>query len=125
MHRTLVFDSLWENEWEFDIDENPVTPGAKELAVEIAEKLKWRGLAVSEISQYDYYGWAFSTQFERCSFYHVLKPFTEVHLTIALKGHLVKTLLFQRPRAAFERYCSFLHDTLESVRDTSGFRWKE
>ena len=125
MHRTLVFDSLWDNKWEFDPNENPVTPGSKELAEEIAGKLKGKVSAISEISQYSYYGWAFSTQFEGFSFHHVLNPVAEVYLTIELKGHLLKTLLFQQPRAAFERYCSLLRDTLESVHDISGFRWQE
>lgn len=125
MQRTLVFDSLWDNEWEFDSNESSVAPGARALAEEITSRLKKRVLTVSGIAQHSYYGWAFSTQFENCSFYHVSNPVDEVYLTIGLRGYLFKALLLRRPRATFERYCDLLRDTLELVRDISGFRWQE
>ncbi len=123
MHRTLVFNSTWNNEWQYDSDENPITPGAKELAEEIVNELKKTLSYVSEISQHGFHGWSFSSKFEDAIFKQVMNPVDEVYLTISMESYYRKLLLFQRPKSLFDEYCELLKIKISELRDISNFRW--
>ena len=125
MHRTLVFDSSWENEWQFDSNGDAVAPGAKALAEEVVRVLKEIVSDISEVSQHSYYGWGFSTRFEDASFYQVLSPVENVYLTVTMDSYFIKVLLLQRPQALLERYCVLLEKTLSEVQDISNLRWEQ
>jgi hypothetical protein len=125
MHRTLVFDSSWKNEWKFNSDDNPIAPGAKELAQEIVKVLKRKVSGISDVSQHSHYGWGFSTEFDDVSFYQVLNPVDAVYLTVKMESYFLKVLLLQRPKASFERYCVFLEEALGEVQGISNLRWEQ
>jgi hypothetical protein len=125
MHRTLELTSHFPNEWVFDENENPVAPGARELAEAIVSNLRARASSVTEVDQHEHYGWTFDVVFEGSTFSNVVNPVDEVdYLTVSMDGYRLKALLLERPRATFDRYCAVLHDALNAISEVSNLRWQ-
>ena len=115
MYRTLKLQSSWSNEWVFDEHENPIAPGARELADGIAAELERQLECVTDVSQHSFYGWGFTTQFDHASFYHVLNPSDPVYLTIGYRNYWLDWLLLRRPLERFDRYMSLLIGVVKNM----------
>src|SRR5438874_28096 len=101
MYRTLTFRSIFPNEWRFDSQGNPVSPGARELADHIVAQLRKRLRNVTDVSQHSFYGWGFRGEFDRTLFYHVLNPGDEMYLTVNYGHYGLDWLLMKRPGRRF------------------------
>jgi hypothetical protein len=125
MYRTVVFISTFPNEWTFDENDNPLAPGARQLADTIAAKLLSQVVSVSEVHQHEYYGWEFDVLTENGTFVHVLNPGDRCYLTISMRWHWLKAILLKQPRQVFERYCEFLTETLQFIPEISRIEWDD
>jgi hypothetical protein len=126
MYRSVTFRCADPGEWGYDEQGDPVTPGGKAVADEIALSLVQGGARVSDVEQHEDYGWGFTSHLGRDSFYQVVNaPDNEVYLTIQMEGYLLGTLLLRRPRRAFDRYCELVGATLTSIPGVSEIRWGE
>ena len=125
-YRTVTFRCADPGDWGCDEGGDPVTPGGKLVADQIALSLAQRGARVSDVEQHEYYGWAFSSHIGRDSFYQVVNaPDNDVFLTIQMERYLLGRLLLRRPRLAFDGYCALVEATLNSIPSVSKVRWKE
>lgn len=125
MYRTAEFTSSFPNEWVFDANENPIAPGARELAEAFAIELRRRVESTMPIGQRDYYGWEFVARFDGCRFLNVLNPVDDTcYLTVQLLWQWLRALLLQRPHATFERYCQVVSDTLAAIPQVSAVQWQ-
>lgn len=125
MYCTVQFNSTFPNEWVFDANDNPAAPGARDLAEEIAAKLRGRASSVTAVDQHEYYGWGFEAVFEGSTFYNVLNPVdADCYLTVSMNWYALKALLLKRPRASFDRYRAVLSDVLNSISQVSGIQWQ-
>ncbi len=119
MYRTPEFRSSYSNEWAFDPNENPVSPGAQGLAEALVAELRKQLREVTDVSQHSFYGWGFTTKFDRASFYHVLNPVEEVYLTVEYRHYWLHCLLLRRPTKRFDQYLSLLTDSLKGMPGVS------
>src|SRR5438093_7256005 len=122
MYRTLQFRSSLPNEWVFDSGDNPISPGARQLAEAIVAELKKQLRVVTDLSQHSFYGWGFTTQYDRASFYHVLNPVEEVYLTVEYRQYWLHWLLRKHPRKRLDQYLSLLTDALKRIPGVSDLR---
>ena len=127
MYRTVEFrSSLVVDEPQFDEDDNPISPGSRELAELIANRMKSRVRLISSVDQHEYYGWGFEAATDKATFYNVLNPAGEEnYFTVSMDWYLIKLMLLRRPIESFEAYCALLTDTLEGIPGLSDFHWQD
>ena len=123
MYRTLQFRSGWPCEWVFDAHENPVAPGARDLAEAIVQELKQDLPNTTEVSQHSYYGWSYETEYEGATFHQVINPTDEVFLTVRYQGYWWHWLLLRGPHGRLERYCGLLAAAVRRVPGLSDLHW--
>lgn len=125
MFRVVEFQSTFANEWRFDAHDNPIMPGARELADAIVRELGKRVNVITPVEQHSYYGWAFDVKFKGCRFVNVLNPADTVcYLTVRLCWHWLRAFLLQRPRRRFDEYCVILGEALAEIPQVSGVAWQ-
>ena len=125
MYRTVEFQSVFTNEWQFDDAGNAVAPGARELAGAIVASLRSRVQSTTTVEQHSYYGWGFDVVFANRRFYNVVNPLdVECFLTVKFPWQWFWALLLCRPREAFDRYCQVLSDSLAEIPQVSEVKWK-
>jgi hypothetical protein len=126
MYRTVEFKHTFPDEWVFDENENPIAPGARELANAVVSGLSARISNVSRVQQHSFYGWGFDVEFEGSTFYNVVNPADEkCYLTVQMLGYWLKWLLRKRPRDSFERYSTVLTEVLRDIPALSGINWQQ
>jgi len=124
VYRTLEFKSEYPDEWQFDQEDNPIGPGSRELADEIAARLAEYASVISSVEQHSYYGWGFETRYENCTFYQVLNPADgDCYFTIQCLGYWLRKLLFKKPRQTFGRYCDVVDQALRRIPQISDLKW--
>ena len=126
MYRTAHFRYAYPCEWEFDERGDPVTPGGRTLAEQIAQSLGPKNACASEVRQHEYYGWGFHSRLDGSAFYHVVNASDpDVYLTIDMQWYLVKSLLLRKPRAVFDRYCEIVSAALASTHGVNDVVWEQ
>jgi hypothetical protein len=126
MYRTVVFTFSGNLDWQFDEDGEPTTPGGRELTTQITGLLSPAAAGITEVEQYEYYGWEFTCRLGKDEFHNVLNATDDgVYLTVQMRQYVVKKLIFQRPRDAFDNYCNVLGSALSRVAGVSNIRWEE
>ena len=63
-----------DTNWTFDTGNNPVSPGAKTLALRIADNFRAEGLECSEVAHHSYYGWVFTALYVHRKLEIVVNP---------------------------------------------------
>ena len=100
MYRKVEFKSEYPDDWQFDENDNPIAPGSREVADQIAAQLADHVSEVSPVDQHSYYGWSFETNFENCRFYQVLNPVDgDCYFTVQCLGYWIRKLLFKKRSA--------------------------
>jgi hypothetical protein len=126
MYRSIHFSYSGPNEWEFDENDNPLRPGARELAELIAAKLRLNSTSVYPVTQHSFYGWAFAVVFEKVKFHQVLNPVAEdCRLTINLPLYWLRAATLKQPRQTFNRYCTIVEAVLKKIPTVTGLRWDD
>jgi hypothetical protein len=124
MYRTVRFRYAYPCAWEFDERGDPVTPGGRTLAVQIARSLGPKVACTAGVRQRDFYGWGFRSKLDKSAFYQVINAVDcDVYLTVYMPWYLVKSLLLRKPRAALECYCGLVSAALASIDGVSGAVW--
>ena len=124
MYRRVEFKSQYVDDWEFDENGDPITPGYRNVAEKIAAQLAHNLSHITAVVQHSYYGWAFET----CRFYQVLGTAGndgQCCLTIQCLGYWLRKLLFKKPRLTFVRYCEAVDEAIQRIPETSALRWDD
>lgn len=124
MYRTLEFRSALRNEWQFGERGNPTAPGSRELVDRLIRELGRRIPILTPVEQHSYYGWAFTTRLDRCTFQNVLNPGIDTcFLAISIELYWLSVLLRRRPKRALDRYVRILDEALRQIEVVSDLRW--
>ena len=116
MYRTIRFEYLGDDEGGFDEKDEPVRPGARDLAQLLFDMFREKKMDPTEVEQHSYYGWAIVCKFEGSSFYNVVNHAgDECHITAEFMGYLVEKLTFRNPKKKFEEYCGLLESMLKKI----------
>ena len=126
MYKTLSFQYAGALDWEYDETGEPVTPGGRALTERIAASLTFETVRSAAVEQHEYYGWGFTSELGRDSFYNVLNAVDpDVFFTVKMEWYLAKKTLFRSPEIALKRYCQILRDAVSSLDGVSEVKWEE
>lgn len=126
MQHTIEFNSSFANNWQFNAQGAPVSPGARELADVIVDRLKAKGVTTKPVNLHSYYGWAFVSELDGITFFHVLNPVdVTCFLTISLDRYWLKWLMLKQPKKTLLSYCDLLRQVLSEIPQISSIKMAE